>query len=374
MPDLSILIKPSSGMCNIDCAYCFYKALLGGESKQNFISLDIAEELIKKALEFSEKNLYFAFQGGEPTLIGKEFYEKFDLLVKKHNTKNVKVHYAFQTNGILLDDEWCAFFHEHDFLIGLSLDGIEDVHDRYRVGYKKEKTFGKVIDSLKLLQKHGVRYNVLTVVTNDLAKRPNEYFYNIQSLGVRHVQLLECLDALSLGPGSSSFSLDPDNYGRFLVDLFDAWKSTLGTERFVHINYFENLIAMLLGQCPNDCGMFGYCSSQFVVEANGDVFPCDFYVLPKYRLGNIKEDGFMDMKRSKVAQSFESESFELDYDCGSCRYVKLCRGGCRRAREHKGQLTKTFLCNANKYFFDNRISDLVDIAKQVASGKYRTND
>lgn len=374
MPDISILIKPCGGHCNLNCTYCFYRALVEEQEHNQscFISQDTMENIIVKAIQCADKNVYLAFQGGEPTLIGKEFYRHLPELIKKHNNKNITFHYAIQTNGILIDDEWCEILKRDNYLVGLSIDGLESIHNLYRQTHTGKETYSKVIDALNLFKQYDINFNVLTVVTNKLCGHAKEMFSNMQTLGVEYIQLLECLDPLKTGPYANEYSLSEEEYGQFLIDLFDEWKQCLGKSNFIHINYFENLLALLLGQSPSDCGMYGYCSSQFVVEADGNVYPCDFYVLPKYLIGNVNVDSFEEMKKRKITKEFESQSFELDYSCGECRYIKLCRGGCRRSRERVNSLSKTFLCKGIKHFLDNRLDELVSIAKEVAKGNYRT--
>lgn len=375
MPDISVLIKPSSGMCNMQCSYCFYRALTGEKcfDKSLFINETTMENIIRKCIDVADHNVYLAFQGGEPTLIGKDFYRHLNTIINKYNNKDIVFHFAIQTNGLLLDDEWCQIFKDNNYLVGLSFDGIKPIHDKYRKDQSNNGTYDRVRNIIQLLKKHDVDFNILTVVTDDLTKNANEYFFQMKELGISYIQLLECIDPLSTGPYANEYSLQDKNYGIFLVDLFDNWKTYLGTEKYIHINYFENLMALLLGKSPSDCGMFGYCSSQFVIENNGDVYPCDFYVLPKYLIGNINKDSFIEMKKRKITKQFESESFELDYSCGDCKYIKLCRGGCRRTRERINELSKSFLCESIKYFLDNRLSELVDIAKKAAQGYYRTS-
>lgn len=372
MPALSILIKPVSGQCNIDCEYCFYKNLSPyqkniSEKAMQSKTLDV---IIKKAMDFAEGSLSIVFQGGEPTLCGLDFFRETIAKIKKYNKKNISVSLSIQTNGLLLNDEWAIFLKENNFLVGISLDGVQQTHDRFRKDYLGRPTFQKIMHSIELLQKYQVEFNILTVINSEVVKYPETIYRFYQSKNLTHLQFIECLDALEVVPGSKVFSLQNEEYKFFITKLFDLWYQDILQGRIVEIYYFDNILRLLCSYPPIDCGMWGFCSSQFIFEADGSVYPCDFYVQDKWCLGNIKETDFDSMKKSKTAQKFEEISLVVDDKCLDCKYFRLCRGGCRRGRNWTGndKMQLNIFCETYQYFFDHCLEKFYDIAE-----KYQLN-
>ena len=327
MQAITVLLKPASGSCNLRCKYCFYADEM--EQRQTALygkmSLETAENIIKKTLAQADKHVTFAFQGGEQTLAGLEFYIHFVELATKHQRPGQSVHYALQTNGTLLTPEWARFFHDHQFLIGLSLDGPRKSHDRNRGA----GTWSKVMAAVSLLKQYKVEFNLLTVVTAGSAARIKEIYQFYKENRLPYQQYIPCIDPFE---GSEQYSLTAEEYGRFLIDLFDLWYDDVTHRRFIYIRMFENLVGMLRGYPPESCDMGGFCSIQYVYEADGSVYPCDFYALDEWRLGNINTDSYEQLDERRSQKGFIEVSKKHPQECLGCQWDSLCRNGCRRDR------------------------------------------
>lgn len=353
MASASILIKPSSSACNIRCKYCFYRSLSGERNCPNsgMMSYDTLETLVKNALNYADEFCSFAFQGGEPTLAGLDFYRTLIELQQKYNTKGTKIQNTIQTNGILIDDEWAEFFKENNFLVGLSLDGDRKLN-RFREDNSGGNTFDRIMDTVKIFNSHGVEYNIVSVVTSLTAKNTAELYGFFKKNGFMYQQYIACLDEKQ--DKKYGYSLTPRAYGRFLCELFDLWY-----EDFIHgynldIRAFSNWVQMAAGYQPESCGMSGQCVCYFVVEGDGSVYPCDFYASDQWKLGTVYDD-FGTLIESKKAKDFVGCSLPIHEKCRKCRHLYLCRGGCRRWREPfvNGEPSLNCLCEAYEIFFDH---------------------
>lgn len=354
MPPLSILIKPASSACNLRCAYCFYadEASIRTVPNYGLMPQAVSHTLIEKAAGAAEGSITFLFQGGEPTLAGLDFYRDFVSCVKETVPKALAVQYAIQTNGMLLDRDWCRFFQENRFLVGLSLDGNRECHDRFRRDGEGKGTYHRVMKAARLLEEAGVDYNVLTVVTGHLARHIQSVFSALCKEGFRFQQYIPCLDPLEEERGEQGYSLSPEQYERFLKTLFDLWYRELEQGRYWSIRYFDNLVWMLNGHAPEQCSMLGCCGLQYLVEADGSVYPCDFYGLDGYRLGNIQQDSWEELDRVREEIGFVEASRRVPAECKTCQWYPLCRNGCRRDRavEEDG-LGRNYYCRAYAGFF-----------------------
>lgn len=371
MKYVHLLIKPASGMCNLNCTYCFYHDIMEKRDRRSygFMEESTLEEVIKKGIAYAEKECTIAFQGGEPTLAGLEFYEKVVALQKKYNSKNIAIHNAIQTNGLGLDEKWARFFRDNRFLVGISLDGTRDTHDHNRLDPKGEGTFDRVMETIRLLEKNRVEYNVLTVVNRQTAKKVNRIYRFYRENHLEYLQFIPCLDPLGEEPGKKEYSLTPKEYGLFLNRLFDLWYQDLKNGKSVSIRQFENYVEMLLGYPPEACGMSGACGYQHVVEADGSVYPCDFYVLDRYRLGSLLDTDLETINQKRKELGFVEESMAVDPKCKRCRYFSLCRGGCRRHRTvtEKGKLGLNYFCESYEMFFAYAGPRLGELARTVAA-------
>ena len=335
MPDISVMIKPASSLCNLRCAYCFYHDVAAKRQAYGFGVMDgrTARILIGKAFDYADGgNAYFVFQGGEPCLAGLGYFKEFVAAAEELNTRGSTVYYSLQTNGTLIDEEWCAFLKEKNFLVGLSLDGNAE-GNRYRVDADGNESFHKAVRAADLLTESEVPFNILTVVTGYTADHIEEQYDFLVSKGYRYLQFIPCLRPFN-DRSDDPLYMTTQQYSRFLVTAFNRYVRDFIKGNYVSVRGFDNWVRMAGGELPEQCGFSGRCSRQFVVEANGNVYPCDFYCLDEYRLGNINLMSFEDMAQSRRAEEFLRESLYIPEKCKHCNYYGLCRaGGCKRQRE-----------------------------------------
>ncbi len=368
MPSLSVMIKPASGQCNMACSYCFYcdEAKKREQGSFGMMSEQTLRNVIRKTMLNAEGSITYAFQGGEPSLRGLDFFQKVIEFEQKYNHNGIRVFNAFQTNGLLLDEAWCRFFAEHGFLVGLSLDGTKATHDRFRKDLGNQPTYDRVAQAAALMDRFGVEYNILTVVNSEVATHIDEIYADYKQRGWRYQQYIACLDPLEEERGLNPWSLTPEVYGRFLSRLFDLWYEDWKQGQQPYIRSFENYIAILLGYQPESCEQNGRCTAQCVVEADGSVYPCDFYVLEQWKLGNFNTDRFDAIHRSDKIGAFVERSYELDPKCPDCEFYKLCRGGCQRQRDHKPQgFYANYFCEAYRIFFRRSMTRMLKIAESL---------
>ncbi|MEG2044917.1 MAG: SPASM domain-containing protein [Clostridia bacterium] len=326
------LIKPSSSSCNLKCKYCFYADEAQNRKVANygFMTDDTMKNLITKIFDEIgdvKSTVTFAFQGGEPSLIGVSFFQKFTDFVLKYNTKNHTVQYSFQTNGILIDDEFCTLFKKYDFLVGVSLDGEEIIHNQNR-----DNSYKKVMAAVKLLRKYDIRFNILSVITSSSAHHPKALFNFYKKNRFLFVQTIPCLSSFEILK-DEPYYLKPKDYGEFLKSFFFLYKKALYNNEYISIRYFDNVILALSGKPVEQCGSMGNCTLQFVSEANGGIYPCDFYVLDNLRLGNINSNSIKELTQNKIAGEFLDASYKINDYCKKCSFLNLCKGGCKRYRD-----------------------------------------
>lgn len=376
MPALSLLIKPASGNCNMRCRYCFYADELDNREIRSYgkMSVDTMHTIVEKAMEYGDYECTIAFQGGEPTLAGLDFYRDLVAYVTAHeNPKKLKIHYALQTNGYLINEEWAAFLGENHFLVGVSLDGLKEIHDRYRLDAAGKGTYQRVISAIRLLEKHQVEYNILTVVTAATARNGQKIYNYFKKNHFGYQQYIECLDPIGEEPGQHEYSLTPEKYGEFLKSMFDAWYLDMRSGTYVYNRYFENLMMIMAGQQPESCNMRGVCGKQWVFEADGSVYPCDFYALDQWRLGNIQENSFEEMDEKRDGLGFIQWSMRQQEDCQKCRWFGLCRNGCRRNREPvtAEHTNRNYFCKSYQMFFEYAYPRLEEIYQLYMAGRIR---
>lgn len=371
MPPITVMIKPASGNCNMRCRYCFYHDITENREIESYgiMTEENLEIIIKKLLERADISCNIAFQGGEPTLAGLKFFRRLMEFEKKYNVKNVKISNCIQTNGYLIDEEWAQFLGENNFLVGLSLDGTKDIHDANRLDYKLDGTFNRVMKAAKLFEKYNVEFNILCVITSLTARHTAQIYRFFMKNNLRYMQFIPCLDPMYEEKGQHNYSLTPKLYGQFLKNLFDLWYADVKKGNFVYIRYFENLVGMLLGIMPEACGVFGRCSYQTVIEADGGVYPCDFYVIDRYRMGNLITDSFEEIEKKRLEIGFAAQSLHVHEKCKTCRWYKICRGGCRRDREPAVNDVPglNYFCESYLEFFDYSFDRLAEIARMVSS-------
>lgn len=335
MPSMSLLIKPASSDCNLQCKYCFYRSIAEVRKIKSYgiMSIGSLEVIVKKALKYSDQVCTFAFQGGEPTLVGIGFYKKLIEFEKKYNINHVKVNNALQTNGILINEEWSKFLAQNNFLVGISIDGPKDIHDSNRIDSNNKGSFSKVMDAVRLFNKFNVTYNVLCVVNAYVARHPTKIYNFFKKNKFNYLQFIPCINPLDEQWQVQEYSLDPTRYAYFLKNIFDLWYNDILMGNAISIRYFDNLVGMLMGYKTESCGMSGVCGCQFVVEADGGVYPCDFYVSDQWLLGNINDSDIEDLIVTERVKTFINDSKHIDSKCKNCKWYNLCNGGCRRLRE-----------------------------------------
>jgi uncharacterized protein len=327
----SLLIKPASAVCNLDCAYCFYLDREADPYKElpaRRMTSDTLERLVDTFLFYSYPNSVFAFQGGEPTLAGLKFFQKLVELQKQYGRDGQNVSNSLQTNAILIDEDWCTLFREYNWLLGVSIDGPEEVHDRYRFNKSGRGTWKQVMHGIETLKKNKVEFNALCVLSQANVDKPREIYKFYRGLGIDHVQYIPLAEFDAEGK-PLPFTITPEQYGRFLCEIFDLWWPD---RRKVRIRFFDNVAEALAGQKPGNCTMHETCDSYCVVEYNGDVFPCDFFVEKDWKLGNINVDSWSEIARRQKRYNFAAKKTIPHPECQVCEYQHVCHGGCPKLR------------------------------------------
>lgn len=369
MPPVSVMLKPSSSLCNMRCEYCFYHSLSEHRAMPSygFMSEDTLAATLSGVFAHADgAPVSISFQGGEPLLSGKEFFATAERLIRELNSKGSKVTVCVQTNGTLIDEEWCKFFARNKWLVGLSLDG-DRTANALRVTADGEPTFDTVYAAAKLLQKYRVDFNILCVLTKPVAGNIERVyaFYRRNKFG--HLQFIPVLKPLKYGVNTwtadgkevpangvasasdqtpeKDFYLDAESYGSFLKKAFSLYLKDILDGRYTSIRQFDNFVILAKGGRAEQCGMNGHCTHQYVIESDGSVYPCDFYCLDEYRLGNVHTDTFSEMEKSDKVKRFIEESLVPEDRCKECAYYRLCKNGCKRER------TDVDKCAAYKSFF-----------------------
>ena len=359
---VNLLIKPASGLCNMECEYCFYcdETEKRKQASYGLMSIETAENVLRKGILYAKNSCTVAFQGGEPTLCGLDFFRHIISFAKQYKKPGVRLEFALQTNGYGIDEEWCRFLHDNHFLVGLSVDGLEEIHNEYRHNHQGQGTYRRILETAAMFDKYQVEYNILTVVHKDVAENIREIYKDYQRKGWNYLQFITCLDPLGEKRGQERYSLLPEAYGRFLTELFRLWYKDWKRNRQPFIRQFENYIGILAGYQPESCEQRGICGIQNVVEADGSVYTCDFYVLDEFCLGNLNKDSMADIQKKREEIGFIDRSRNHSKECRECRWFALCRGGCYRSREGEKD---NYFCTGYQYFFENCYSQLEEIAK-----------
>jgi uncharacterized protein len=373
---IHVIAKPIGPVCNINCEYCFYleKQALFGIQEKYLMSEDVLRSFIMNYITAQPTPLVeFVWQGGEPTLLGIDFFERVVELQRPFALKKTITN-SLQTNGTRLTDEWCAFLKKHNFIVGISLDGPKEIHDRYRCDRHGNGTFDLVMKGLKLLQKHQVDYNVLACVARDTARHPLDAYRFLRDEGIEFIQFAPIMermpDACSSGLGlrfAGPSSLDrkeqqtevtpwtviPEEYGDFLIAIYEEWvRHDVGK---VFVMNFEWALNAWIGNPSPVCIHADQCGRSLVMEHNGDVYACDHCVYPQYKLGNIAADSLMQMVGKSLKSGFGvAKETALPRWCRECSVLAACRGGCpkhRFARTWYDEPGLHYLCAGYKKFF-----------------------
>ncbi|WP_312412720.1 anaerobic sulfatase maturase [Pseudescherichia sp.] len=365
-----VMVKPTGSVCNLDCRYCFYleKEKLYPERKNHYrMSENTLELFIQQHIAAQDVDeVIFAWQGGEPTLMGIPFYQKAVALQQRYaNGKNIVN--TFQTNGTLIDSEWAHFFKQQQFLVGVSIDGDAALHDEWRVTRAGKPTHARVEQAIQCLVEHDVEFNTLTVINQSNMHHPKRIYEYLRSLGSRYMQFIPLVERQS-DNGSSMlahpregkvnmmpWSVDAKQFGYFLNAIFDIWiREDIGE---IGIQLFEQTLAAWCGLPPQVCVFAPECGSAFAMEMNGDIYNCDHFVYPEYKLGNIYDRTLREMNSSEQNQCFGSDKMRsMAQECHSCQWKFACYGGCPKHRflpSASGQLNKNYLCASYKAFFSH---------------------
>jgi len=331
----SILVKPAGPDCNLGCGYCFYleKAALFPESNKHRMSDDVLEVLIKQAMEQSGENIAITWQGGEPTLMGLDFYKKVVALEQKYGRGKV-VGNGLQTNGLLIDEEWAAFLGEYQFLVGLSIDGPRHIHDKYRLTKNEQPSWERVMQSGKLLQQYNVAVNAMCCITSDSASHARELYEFYKEQGFEWMQFIPIVERDKVNPKKAAdFSVTAEQYGNFMIEIFDLWLQDFDNgQPTTNVRFIESIFHTYVGLEAPECTLSKECGVYPTVEHNGDVYSCDFFVEPKWKLGNIREQRLVDMLNSPKQTKFGQLKSQLPRKCRTCPWLQHCYGGCTKDR------------------------------------------
>ena len=355
----SLLIKPASAVCNLDCEYCFYldreadpyTALPGRR-----MTVETLERLVDTYLFYSYPNSVLAFQGGEPTLAGLQFFEKLVEFEQRYGRNNQSVSNALQTNAVLIDKNWCDLFRQFNWLLGVSLDGPEEINDLYRFNKERRGTFKRVMQSVELLKINKVEFNILCVLSTANVEKPKELYRFYRSLGIDNIQFIPLAEFDGLG-NRLPFTITAEQYGRFMVEMFDVWWPE---RRKVRIRCFDNIAEAVAGQKPGTCTMHETCDSYVVVEFNGDVYPCDFFVEGGWKLGNVNDDSWGEIARRSKRFNFAGKKTIAHPECQVCEWQSLCHGGCPKFRHgpRKRFEDLDYFCSAYKMMYAKTVEPL----------------
>lgn len=358
----SVLVKPSGPDCNLRCNYCFYRRKAGMfEGKSHRMSAHVLETLIRDAMAMGVST--FSWQGGEPTLMGLRFFENVVELEMRYGAPGTVVANALQTNGTLIDRDWAKFLAEYRFLVGISIDGPARLHDFYRKDAKGKDTHARVMQAARLLRDHGVEFNVLALVSGANVREPEAVYDFLVENDFHYLQFVPCVEPGGRG-SPAVFSITPDDYGEFLVRVFDRWERDFPR---VSIRDFDDLLLRELGRNPGTCTCSDHCADYVVVEHNGDVFACDFFVTGKWQLGNITRTPLSEIADSEVLKQFGRAKRELGPVCEACEFLKSCHGGCQKHRIVLGGETTdpSYFCRAYRRLFAHARPRMPQLAERI---------
>ena len=386
---LHVMGKPIGAVCNLDCTYCFYleKQKLYPSAGKFIMPDDVLTEYIRQHIAAQPgPTVSFAWQGGEPTLLGVDYFRRIVELQGRY-ADGKTVTNSIQTNGTLLDDEWCKFLHEQRFLVGISIDGPRELHDRYRVDKKQRPTFDKVMAGIELLKRYGVDFNTLTVVHRDNAREPLCVYRFLKEIGSVHLQFIPVVERqadidMGLAPPPSSaahspqavvtpWSVDPVDFGNFLVEIFKDWvHHDVGR---IFIQTFEVALGNWMGLGSSLCIFAETCGRALALEHNGDVYSCDHYVYPQYKLGNVREHELAVLADLPAQQHFGAAKRDTlpDY-CRSCDVRFACNGECPKNRfvdTPDGQPGLNYLCQGYRHFFRTIDPHMKEMARLLRAGR-----
>lgn len=379
---LYVMLKPVGAVCNLACEYCYYleKAKLYKNTPKHVMSEELLEKFIEEYINSQTMpQVLFTWHGGETLMRPLSFYKRAIELQKRY-ANGKQIDNCIQTNGTLLTDEWCEFLRENNFLVGISIDGPQEFHDEYRRNRQGIPSFHKVMKGINLLKKHGVEWNAMAVVNDFNADYPLEFYHFFKEIECHYIQFTPIVERISQRPDGltlssaaqtktgtelTDFSVSPEQWGNFLCTIFDEWvKEDVGN---YYIQLFDSTLANWIGQQPGVCSMAQTCGHAGVMEFNGDVYSCDHFVFPEYKLGNIYEKTLTEMMYSKEQQHFGAQKRDtLPRQCKECTYLFACNGECPKNRfmtTADGEPGLNYLCKGYYQFFEHA-APYMDFMKQ----------
>lgn len=376
---LYVMAKPAGSLCNLRCKYCYYleKSHLYNEQKNRMMTDELLEKFVKEYIESQlTPDVLFTWHGGEPLMRPVSFYRRA-LELQRIYGGGRRIDNCIQTNATLIDDEWCRFFRENNFLVGVSIDGPQEFHDEYRRTATRRPTFRQVMKGIDLLNRYGVEWNALAVVNDFNADYPLDFYHFFKEIGCRYIQftpiverVVERADGLRLAPGMqeggrlTDFSVTAEQWGRFLCGIFDEWVRSDVGEYFVQL--FDATLANWVGQAPGICTLAKECGHAGVMEFNGDMYSCDHFVYPEHYLGNLRDKTIYEMMNSERQQEFARMKHEmLPRQCRECRYEFACHGECPKNRflsDCYGNPGLNYLCKGYRQFFEH-VAPYMDFMK-----------
>jgi uncharacterized protein len=363
LPAFHVMAKPTGAKCNLECDYCFFlkKDRLYPDSDFR-MSDETMEAYIRQTIDGHRvPQVTIAWQGGEPTLMGLDFFKRAVELEKKHARPGQRIENSFQTNGVLIDEEWCRFFHDNNFLVGLSLDGPRPLHDSYRHDKGGKSVFDKVVRAARLMQKREVEFNILCTVNAANSRKPLEvYRFFRDKLQVRYIQFIPIVErdnetGNQEGTRVTARTVDPEQYGRFLAEIFDEWvRRDVGV---MFVTFFDAVLASYVRGRSTVCVLSPTCGEGVALEHNGDLYSCDHYVEPRYWLGNISQTPIAELVSSERQRRFgKDKSSTLPRYCRECEFLFTCHGECPKNRvlvTSDGEPGLNWLCAGLKAFFNH---------------------
>jgi serine-type anaerobic sulfatase-maturating enzyme len=361
----SLLVKPAGADCNLGCTYCFYlrKRALYPDSSVPRMKEEVLESLIRGYMATEQPVYSFGWQGGEPTLMGVDFFRSVTRLQSQYGRPGSKVANGLQTNATLIDDELARHLAEHRFLVGVSIDGPADAHDTYRTKRGGAGTHTQVMEGVNRLRSHGVDVNALVLVNQANVHRAQEVYEFLKSQKLYYHQYIPCVEFQPSGE-RSPFSITGDQWGEFLTEVFNLWHPS--DARRVSIRHHDALMAFFLDGSRQMCTMSGRCDDYFVVEHNGDVYPCDFFVEPELRLGNVVTSDWGALERRPERNKFAVRKAAWAEVCDACKHLPYCSGDCTKHRTHTPQGTGSWLCSGWNRFYDAAAPLLRGLAVDVS--------
>jgi len=385
------MAKPIGSVCNLNCTYCYYlekQKLYKGANLR--MTDEVLEHFICEYIKVQQVPVVsFVWQGGEPGLLGLDFFKRVIELQQKY-AGNKQIENSFQTNGTLLTDDWGRFFKQHNFLVGISIDGPEHIHNLNRPMATGKPSFDKVMEGINVLHRNGVDFNTMTVVNHDNAEYPLEIYRFLKQIGSGFMQFLPIVERQKTNVAENElrlvdptdrtaqvtgWSVQPEQFSHFLTTVFDEWvRNDVGK---FYVQQFDAALANWVGESPGICVFSERCGDAVVIEHNGDVYSCDHYVFPQYKLGNIKEKTFVNMLKSTEQQKFGINKLNsLPQYCIKCEYRFACHGECPKHRFTKtldGEYGLNYLCSDYKSFFSHIHPYMQFMAEELANKRAPAN-